>query len=68
MSPEQVNLSLCHLRLGITNVGLWVISALSGLFWLERGSASGFGLGSLVFLFVGMIAVQALFDYLGGVR
>jgi hypothetical protein len=49
-------------------VGLSVISALSGLFWLERGSASGFGLGSLVFLFVGMIAVQALFDYLGGVR
>lgn len=67
MVPDQIRLSRRRLRLGITNVGFWVLAASSGLFWLARND--GAPPGPLLFWAVGagVIAVQAAFDFLGGV-
>lgn len=66
MTPEQLSLAHRRLWLGITNVGFWVLTTALGLYWLTSGHTSGFGLRRLGFIFVAMIAVQALFDFIGG--
>ena len=67
MTPEMKNLARRRLWLGITNVGFWVLTTSLGLYWLTSGHTSGFDLRRLGFIFVAMIAVQALFDFIGGI-
>ena len=38
MAPEQTELAGRRLVLGITNVGVWVLAASGGLFWLVKGT------------------------------
>lgn len=67
MTPKVTKLARRRLWLGITNVGFWVLTTSLGLYWLTSGHTSGFGLRRLGFSFVAMIAVQALFDFIGGI-
>lgn len=67
MTPEMKNLARRRLWLGITNVGFWVLTTSLGLYWLTSGHTSGFDLRRLGFIFVVVIAVQALFDFIGGI-
>lgn len=66
MTPEQLGLAARRLLLGITNVGFWVLAAATGLFWLAGCETSGLGPGRLGILFGSIVAVQALFDFVGG--
>ena len=56
-----------RLRLGITNVGVWVLAAGAGLCWLVIGGAEAPSQGLLLAIGVGVIAAQAVFDFIGGV-
>jgi len=65
MNPEQSLLARRRLQLGITNVGTWVLASIAGLGWLiavrpELGAAGLLGVG------VGALALQAVFDVVGG--
>lgn len=56
-----------RLRLGITNVGFWVLAAGTGLTWLVNFRADAAGTRLLVAIGVGATAAQAVFDFVGGV-
>ncbi len=66
MTPPQSKLARRRLWLGITNVGGWVLLAAVGLFWLSCYDTRGFDIPQLVLVFVGAVAVQAVFDFIGG--
>ncbi len=66
MTPEQLNLARRRLWLGITNVGFWVLTTAVGLYWLTCYDTSGFNLRRLGFTFAAAVAVQAVFDFIGG--
>ena len=66
MTPEQLNLARRRLWLGITNVGFWVLLSAVGLYWLRCYDASGFNLRRLGFTFAAAVAVQSVFDFIGG--
>lgn len=65
MTPEQVVLARHRLWLGITNVGFWVVASVAGLWWLMWGRGVASSLNPLV-IGLGVIAVQAVFDGMGG--
>lgn len=65
MTSEQVALARRRLGLGITNVGFWVLAAALGLVWLDWGRRLPAD-ASPVLIGAGSIAVQALFDLVGG--
>jgi len=65
MTREQVSLARRRLGLGITNVGFWVVAAVLGLLWLDWGRRVPSDLDP-VWIGVGCVAVQALFDVVGG--
>ena len=68
MTPEQTTLAHQRLRLGITNVGIWVLSASAGLYWLVHHGAHAVDGSRLAAIAVGAVAVQAVFDCIGGTR
>jgi len=67
MTSEQLKLARRRLRLGITNVGFWVVTAAGGLWWLTSGGAHGLDPRACVLIGVAAIVVQAAFDAVGGV-
>ena len=66
MTPQQLELARRRLWLGITNVGVWVLTASVGLYWLVSSDTSGLDLPGLGFVFAPAIAAQAVFDFIGG--
>ena len=69
MTSEQSALARRRLSLGITNVGFWVLSAISGLGWLvgnPDGGSSSFPLGLAVGMGLAIVSIQAVFDFVGG--
>ncbi|MEP6668944.1 MAG: hypothetical protein ABJF10_07325 [Chthoniobacter sp.] len=63
---EQLKLARNRLRLGIANVGFWVVTASGGLYWLTSGSAHGLDTTACVIIGLATIVVQAAFDIIGG--
>ncbi len=61
MTFEQLKLARSRLRLGIANVGLWVVSASGGLYWLTSGGAHGLDTRACVIIGLAVILVQAAF-------
>ncbi len=66
MTLEQLKLARRRLRLGVANVGFWVVTASGGLGWLTNGAAYGLDMRACVILGLAAIAVQAVFDVVGG--
>lgn len=66
MTLEQIELARHRLRLGITNVGFWVLTAAAGLWWLARWDTSGFDFRRLGFVAAAVVVAQAGFDVVGG--
>ena len=67
MTTAQTELARRRLVLGITNVGFWVLAACAGLFWLVMCKPDAPGTGPLLAVGSGVIAIQAVFDFIGGV-
>ena len=68
MKPEQLALARRRLWLGITNVGFWVLMAAMGLYCLVSCDTSGMGLRLLGSISVTVLATQAVFDFVGGIK
>lgn len=66
MTSEQMKLARSRLRLGIANVGFWVVTASGGLYWLTSGGAHGLDTRAGVMMGLAAIVVQAAFDVIGG--
>ncbi len=66
MTPAQLQLGRRRLWLGITNVGFWVLAACAGLSWLVIGRDHAPGGRLLLALGAGAVAVQGIFDVIGG--
>jgi len=66
MTSEQLKLARSRLRLGIANVGFWVVTASGGLWWLASGGAHGLDTRACVLIGLAAIVVQAAFDVIGG--
>ena len=66
MIPEMKRLARRRLWLGITNVGFWVLTTSFGLYWLASYDPSDLGIRRLGFLLGAAVAVQAVFDFIGG--
>jgi hypothetical protein len=66
MTPAQIELAGRRLRLGIANVGFWVLAATGGICWLagRAGNPIDPRLGLLIG--VAAVGVQAVFDVIGG--
>ena len=68
MTPDQIKLAHRRLQLGITNVGFWVLTASAGLYWLAHHRAHAVDAWRLAVIAIGAVAVQAVFDFIGGTR
>lgn len=66
MTLEQLKLARSRLRLGIANVGFWVVTASGGLWWLTSGGAHRLDTRACVLIGLAAIVVQAVFDVIGG--
>jgi len=66
MTLEQVKLARSRLRLGIANVGFWVVTASGGLYWLTSGGAHALDIRACIIIGLAAILVQAAFDVIGG--
>jgi hypothetical protein len=66
MTPAQIELARRRLWLGITNVGFWVLAACAGLWWLAVSRAEAPSPQLVLAIGAGMIAGQAVFDFIGG--
>lgn len=66
MTPAQTGLARQRLRLGIANVGCWVLAAAGGLLWLVRGGTATLPTRWYFLIAAGCVAVQAIFDFIGG--
>lgn len=66
MNLDQMKLARSRLRLGIANVGFWVLAACGGLYWLA--SLGGNLIDSRLCVLIGIAAImaQAVFDFIGG--
>ena len=67
MKPAQIQLARRRLTLGILNVGFWVLAACGGLCWLVMCRLDPPKMGLLIAISLGVIAAQAVFDFVGGV-
>ena len=65
MTPEQTQLAGRRLILGITNVGVWVLAASGGLFWLVQGGAKTHDARWYFLIAIGSLAAQSVFDFVG---
>ncbi len=68
MTPDQIALAHRRLQLGIANVGFWVLTASAGLYWLADHGAHAVDGWRLTVIAIGAIAVQSVFDVIGGTR
>jgi hypothetical protein len=66
MSPDQMKLARSRLRLGIANVGFWVLAACGGIYWLVGLGGHLSDLHRCVLIGVAVVVVQAVFDLIGG--
>ena len=66
MTPEQTALAGRRLLLGITNVGVWVLAASGGLFWLAWGGTRTLDARWYLLIAAGALVVQSGFDFVGG--
>lgn len=66
MTPDQLQLARRRLWLGIANVGFWVLAAGAGLCWLVIDPARAVGLPAFLGICAGAVALQAVFDFIGG--
>ena len=66
MSPQQLTLARRRLWLGISNVGFWVLAAGSGLYWLTTAAKAPLDLRALANIGLVALALQAVFDFIGG--
>lgn len=66
MKTQQLTLARHRLRLGIVNVGYWVLLASVGVFWLVCGDTRNFDVSRLGFVFLAAVAAQSVFDFIGG--
>lgn len=66
MTPDQSQLARRRLWLGIANVGFWVSAAGAGLCWLVIDPAKAVGLPLFLGVCAGAVALQAVFDFIGG--
>ena len=66
MTREQSELARRRLRLGITNVGFWVVAATSGLWWIDHWDTSGFDFRRLGWVALAVVMAQSVFDIVGG--
>lgn len=66
MTPEQTAVANRRLFLGITNVGVWVLAAAGGLFWLVQGGTKTQDARWYFLIAFGSLAVQSVFDFVGG--
>ena len=55
-----------RLVLGITNVGVWVVAASGGLFWLVRGGTKTHDVRWYFLIAIGSLVTQSVFDVVGG--
>jgi hypothetical protein len=65
MTTEQSVLARQRLWLGITHVGFWVVVSVAGLCWLRWGRTADSTLNPVAVV-LGVIAVQGVFDAVGG--
>ena len=66
MSPQQLTLARRRLWLGISNVGFWVLAAGSGLYCMTTAGKTTFDLRALAMIGLVALALQAVFDFIGG--
>ena len=66
MTPEQTAVAGRRLVLGITNVGVWVLAAAGGLFWLVQGGTRTHDPRWYFLIATGALAAQSVFDFVGG--
>ncbi len=66
MTTAQIHLARQRLRLGIANVGFWVLLATLGLFVLAWRNGDPITPTQGFLLALGAIAIQAVFDTIGG--
>jgi hypothetical protein len=67
MTPQQLELARRRLWLGITNVGFWVLIAALGLCCCVLYDTRAMGIRHLGPIWVAVIAIQAVFDFVGGI-
>jgi len=66
MTDAQIKIAKRRLTLGISNVGFWVLAALAGLVWFAPASTPPIGQTDLLQWTLVALAVQAVFDWVGG--
>ncbi len=66
MLPQQLTLARSRLWLGILNVGTWVLAAGGGLFWLKTAGRPTLDLRVLATIGLVVLALQSVFDFIGG--
>jgi len=66
MTNSQFKISQARLKLGISNVGIWVLASAGGLFWLAPSRALSIGLIHLLEILVAAVVFQSFFDFIGG--
>ncbi|MEI6870870.1 MAG: hypothetical protein WCL08_01175 [Verrucomicrobiota bacterium] len=66
MTDSQFKISQARLKLGISNVGVWVLASAGGLFWLAPSRALSIGPIHLLEILVAAVALQSFFDFIGG--
>lgn len=67
MTPEHLRLARRRLWLGISDVGFWVLAAGSGLYWLTTAGKTTLDLRAVATIGLVAVALQAVFDLIGGV-
>ncbi len=68
MTPAQIQLARRRLWLGIADVGFWVLAPCAGLWWLVMRRADAPSPQLLFVVGVGVIAGQAVFDFIAARR
>jgi len=66
MTDTLVHIARRRLALGISNVGFWVLVSLAGLVYLTRDGAWSVNQTGLLKFLLAAVAVQSLFDLVGG--
>jgi len=68
MTLDQMKIARSRLRLGIANVGFWVLVACAGLYWLAGRGSKPIDAQRCVLIGAAAVVAQGMFDFMGGVR